>query len=115
MPSTALNVLYILTHFSGFLDGKVVKNPPAYAGDARHTSSTPGLERSSGEEKGNLLQYSCLEKSHGWRSLGVLHGVTKNQTLLNQLITNTSYWASLVAQMVKNLPAMLETRLLIPG
>ena len=29
--------------------------------------SIPGLERSPGEENGNLLQYSHLEKSHGLR------------------------------------------------
>ena len=31
--------------------------------------SIPGLGRSSGEGNGNPLQYSCLEKSHGWRSM----------------------------------------------
>ena len=31
--------------------------------------SIPGSGRSSGEENGTPLQYSCLEKSHGWRSL----------------------------------------------
>ena len=35
----------------------MVKNLPANAGDA---SSIPGYGRSSGEGKGNLLQYSCL-------------------------------------------------------
>ena len=44
----------------------VEKNPPDNAGDARYTA---GSERSPGEENGNPLQYSCLEKSHGWRSL----------------------------------------------
>ena len=29
----------------------------------------PGLRRSPGEGNGNPLQYSCLEKSHGQRSL----------------------------------------------
>ena len=29
----------------------------------------PGLERSPGEGNGNPFQYSCLEKSHGPRSL----------------------------------------------
>ena len=32
--------------------------------------SIPGLGRSPGEKHGNPLQYSCLEKSHGQRSLG---------------------------------------------
>ena len=31
--------------------------------------SIPGLGRSPGEGNGNLLQYSCLEKSHAQRSL----------------------------------------------
>ena len=47
----------------------MVKNPPASAGDARYLGLIPGLGRSPGEEHGNLLQYSCLENSHGQRSL----------------------------------------------
>ena len=41
----------------------MVKNMPANA------ESIPGSVRSPGEGSGNLLQYSCLEKSHGQRSL----------------------------------------------
>ena len=44
---------------TGFPGDKVVKNPPASAGDA---ASVPELGRSSGEGNGNPLQYSCLEK-----------------------------------------------------
>ena len=44
----------------------MVKNPPANAGDV---SSIPGSGRSSGGGNGNPLQYSCLKKSHGQRSL----------------------------------------------
>ena len=36
---------------------------------AEDATSIPGLGRSPGEGNGNLLQYSCLEKSHGQRSL----------------------------------------------
>ena len=36
---------------------------------AREMGSLPGSGRSLGEENGNPLQYSCLEKSHGLRSL----------------------------------------------
>ena len=50
----------------GFPGGSVVENPPANAGDA---GSIPGSGRSPGEENGNPLQYSCLGKSHGLRSL----------------------------------------------
>ena len=60
----------------------VVKNPPANAGDVRDLGLIPGSERSFGGGHGNLLQYSCLEKSHGQRSLVgyTVHGVTKSWT-----------------------------------
>ena len=38
----------------------MVKNPPAYAGDAEDVGSIPGSGRSLGEGNGNPLQYSCL-------------------------------------------------------
>ena len=38
----------------------VVKNSPASVGDERDVYSVPGLGRSPGEGRGNLLQYSCL-------------------------------------------------------
>ena len=59
----------------------VVKNPPANAGDLREAGSIPGSGRSSGEENGNLLQYSCLENSmdRGARWAAV-HGVAQSQT-----------------------------------
>ena len=39
------------------------------AGDIRDTTLNPGLGKSSGGGHGNPLQYSCLGKSHGQRSL----------------------------------------------
>ena len=42
---------------------RVVKNPPANAGDARDPSLIPGSGRSSGVGNGNTLQYSCLGNS----------------------------------------------------
>ena len=45
---------------------QTVKNPPANAGDP---GLIPGSGRSPGEGNGNPLQYSCLEKFHGQRSL----------------------------------------------
>ena len=44
----------------------MLKNTLANAGD---TGLIPGSGRSPGEGNDNLLQYSCLEKSYGWRSL----------------------------------------------
>ena len=41
----------------------------ASACNARDLGSIPGSGRSPGEGNGNPLQHSCLEKSHGWRSL----------------------------------------------
>ena len=54
--------------FWGF-PGDVVKNPPAIAGDRGDEGSIPGSGRSPGVGNGNTLQYSCLEKFHGQRSL----------------------------------------------
>ena len=39
----------------------VVKNPPANAGGVRDTDLMPGSGRAPGGERGNPLQYSCLE------------------------------------------------------
>ena len=39
------------------------------ASRARDLGSIPGSGRSHGEGNGNPLQYLCLEKSHGQRSL----------------------------------------------
>ena len=47
----------------------VVKNPLANAGDVRDAGLIAGSGRSPGEEDGNTLQYSCLEKPHGQKSL----------------------------------------------
>ena len=48
---------------------EVVKNLPANAEDIRGVHSIPGLGRFPGGGNGNPLQYSCLEKSHGPKSL----------------------------------------------
>ena len=66
--------------------------------------SIPGLGRSPGEEKGYLLQYSGLENSMDC----MVHGVTKSWTGLSNF-TLRMRWASWIAQLVKNLPAMGET------
>ena len=47
----------------------MVKNLPAKERDAGNAGLIPGSGRSSGGENDNPLQYSCLEKSHGQRSL----------------------------------------------
>ena len=47
----------------------MVKNLPANTGDIGNASLIPTSGKSPGEGHGNPLQYSCLEKSHGQRSL----------------------------------------------
>ena len=67
-------MIYTYKDFCGGSDGKV---STCNAGDP---GSIPGLGRSSEEDNGNPLQYSCLEnpmdRVHGF----TVHGVTKNQT-----------------------------------
>ena len=62
MPAVSLWALAYMR----FPDGSVVKKLPANAGDL---GLIPELGRSRGEGNGNPLQYSCLEKSRGQRSL----------------------------------------------
>ena len=47
----------------------VVKNIPANAGDIRDVGLIHRSGRSPGGGHGNTLRYSCLEDSHGQRSL----------------------------------------------
>ena len=55
--------IYIFMDFPGGSDGK------ASVYNAGDLGLIPGSGRSPGEENGNPLQYYCLEKSHGQRSL----------------------------------------------
>ena len=47
----------------------VVKNPSADAADVSDVGSVPGLGRCPGGMHGNPAQYSCLQNSHGQKSL----------------------------------------------
>ena len=71
------------------------------------SGSIPGLGRSCGEGKGYPLQYSGLENSMDC----IVHGVAKSWTQLSDFHFSLSAFksASLVARMVKNLPAIWET------
>ena len=61
----SLSVLYVWASQVAL----VVKHPPTNEGDIRALGSIPGPGRSLGGRHGNLLQCSCLENSHGQRSL----------------------------------------------
>ena len=83
------------------IGGSVIKNLPTNAGD---TGLIPEWGRSPGGGNDNPLQYSCLESPmdrRAWQA--TVHRVTKSQTRLS------NFGASLVAQLVKNLPAVQET------
>ena len=74
----------------------------------------PGLGGSPGGGLCNPLQYTCLENPHGQRSLaGYSPWGHKVSDTTEQLGHSTHLlcdpWASLVAQMVKNLPVIQET------
>ena len=69
-------VIYMYINIS-----RVVKNPPANAGDIRDTGSIPESVRSPGGEHGNPRRYSCLGNSMDrgvWQA--IVHGVAKSQT-----------------------------------
>ena len=71
-----------------------------------------GQENSPGEGNSNPLQYSCLENpmdgGEGGERWATVHGVTKSQIGLSDF-TLRMRWASWIAQLVTNLPAMGET------
>ena len=67
----------------GFPGGSVAKNPTDNAGDL---GLIPGLERSPGEGKGNLFQYSHLGNPMdrgAWQA--IVHGVTKESYMAERL------------------------------
>ena len=88
--------IYVGIHITGFPCGSAGEESICNVGDL---GSIPGLERAPGEGKGYPLQYSGLENSMNC----IVHGITKSQIRLS------NFWASLVAQLVKNPPAMQET------
>ena len=63
----------------------MVKNPPASVGYKR---SIPGPGRSSGGGNGNPLQYSCLGKPHGQRSLVGYSSRGHKESVLTQQLDN---------------------------
>ena len=84
----------------GFPGGLAGKESACRAGDL---GSILGLGRSPGEGKGSPLQYSGLESSTDC----IVHGVAKSQTRLSIQVQFRR--VSLVAQLVKDLPAMQES------
>ena len=65
----ALTFQLLSANQGGFLDGSSSIESTCNSRDSGALGSIPGWERSPGGENANPLQYSCLEKSHGQRSL----------------------------------------------
>ena len=103
--------IHIYIFFFSPISG-VINNPPASEGD---TGSIPGLGQEDPLEW-QLASVFLPGKFHGQRSLvgyspwgfRVQHDWAIECTYMHAH-THTHGWASLVAQMVKNLPAMQET------
>ena len=63
---------------------QLIKDPPANAGDAKDTGSSPGLGRSPGLGNGNPLQDTCLENyMNRGTCQATVHGVPKSWTWLS--------------------------------
>ena len=73
-----------------FPGGTVVKNPPAYAGDARDLGLIPGSGRYLIVGNRNPLQYSCLENSmKGGAWWATVHGGHKESDMTEHTHTHT--------------------------
>ena len=74
------------------MDFPVGSDGKAWACNAEHLGSIPGLGRSPGEGNGNPLQYYCLEnpmdRGTWWATV---HGVAKSWTRLSDFISFSVY------------------------
>ena len=74
-------VLHIFLLSWGLEFPRWLSGPPANAGDAGDTGSTPGSGRFPGGGNGNPLQYLCLgNPMERGASQATVHGVTKSRT-----------------------------------
>ena len=90
-----------------FPGGSVVKNPPAYAGNVKDTSSIRGLERCPGEGNGNPLQYSSWEIPWTEEPGRLVHGVAKR----HDLVTKQQYIYTYMHACIYDLGVILSPRL----
>ena len=73
----------VLNSWLLFQVAKLVKSPPANAGDTRDMGSIPGSGRSPGVGNGNPFQYSCLGNPMdrgAWRATA--YGVRKEPDMI---------------------------------
>ena len=72
--NAGVDVRLNLAYFKGFPRGEMVKNSPANAGDIGDEGSVCESGRSPRVERGNPLQYSCLENSMLYLRCGFISG-----------------------------------------
>ena len=82
------------------LTAQLVKESACNAGDP---GSIPGSGRSAGEGIGYPLQYSGLENS-----MGIVHGVAKSQTRLNDFQFTHAQRKRIIKQMQQNVKNLLK-------
>ena len=98
--------------YSGFPDSSVGKESACHAGDP---GLIPGSGRSAGEGKGYPFQYSFFFFFNFIFKLYIIVLVLPNIKMNPPQVYMCSSWASLVAQLIKNLPTIRETWGSIPG
>ena len=76
----------------GFPGGSSGKESAYNAGDTRDAGLIPESERSLDGGTGNPLQYSCLEKSHGQRSLACYKSTGLQRVGQDWACSNTQSW-----------------------
>ena len=81
----------------------VKKNLPANAGNVRDPGSIPGLGRPPGGGHGNPLQFSCLENSHGQRSLAGYSPCDHKQSVMTERLSTAYKDKSYSSHMERNL------------
>ena len=75
----------------GFLDGSAGKDLAPNAGDTGDKDLTPWSGRSPGRGNGNPLQYSCLKKSLGQRSLAGYSPKGRKESDMTELLSTYTH------------------------
>ena len=97
---------YQLENSLGALVAQAVKRLPAM-----WETGVQSLGQEDPLEKEMATHYSCLEKSHGWRSLvGHSPWVTKSRTRLSDFTLDDIVWKQYPDRMTKNSPRLKKSK-----
>ena len=92
---------YILCDDTGFPGGSVGKESTCNAGDL---GSSSGLRRFPGGGHGNQLQYSCLENTHGQRSLAGCSPWDYKESETTEQLSTACYDTGNIHLMINSVP-----------